>query len=464
MEKQDLWKSIVGELEVTSASSYISAFLPKTNLGNIDSVNKTFEIIFPNNLSRDNIKNKLGEKIELLVKERLGEKYQILYSISKDSIEKPKYTSNAPLFSNNFERINEIKESPINFESHLLKEYSFDNYIVGPNNQLAYSVARAIAENPGVSYNPFLIYSGVGLGKTHLLQAIGNEIVKNFPEKKVLYTTSQDFLNDLMDALQHRRNKGGTLREFKNKYIKIDVWLIDDVQLIAGRDTTQDEFYFAFNTLYLNKKQIVLTTDRHPSEIKKLEERIKSRFKMGMIADMQSPDIDVRCAILRAKRDLMEAKIDNETIDYIAQRVFGSIRELEGAFLQVVTQAKINNEICDINCAKRVLEKSLVQEQEKNIKPVKIVQEISKFYNIEIREIKGPKRDKNLVYSRHISMYLLKEIARLPLITIGEILGGRDHTTIMHGIQKIENEISNKNYKLIKEISIIKQSIFGEIV
>ncbi len=464
MEKHDLWKSIVGELEVTLASSYISAFLPNTSLGTIDDTAKTFEILFPNTLSKDNIKSKLGDKIENMVRERMGEKYEILYSVSAENKEKLKYSSGAPLFSKNFENHLDMQKENNSFESHLLKEYSFENYIVGPNNQLAYSVAKAISENPGVSYNPFLIYSGVGLGKTHLLQAIGNEIVKNFPEKKVLYTTSQDFLNDLMDALQHRRNKGGTLREFKNKYIKIDVWLIDDVQLIAGRDTTQDEFYFAFNTLYLNKKQIVLTTDRHPSEIKKLEDRIKSRFKMGMIADMQSPDIDVRCAILRAKRDLMEANCDNETIDYISQRVVGSIRELEGAFLQVVTQAKMNNEICDINCAKRVLEKNLVQEQEKNIKPVKIVQEVSKFYNIEIREIKGPKRDKNLVYARHISMYLLKEIGRLSLMAIGERLGGRDHTTIMHGSEKIENEIANKNYKLIKEISVIKQNIFGENV
>ena len=465
MDKEKLWKSILGELEVTISSTYYNTFFPNTHIKNISEERNNIEIGCPNTSSKNVLQNRYKDSIETLIKNRTGTKFNLDFSIenTKSNKHEPK---NTPLFQN----LNTIKETQEekfkpadnNKRTGLVKDYTFDNFIMGSNNRLAYTVAKAIAENPGISYNPFLIYSGVGLGKTHLLQAIGNEILKRNSQSRVLYCTGQEFLNDLMDQLQNRRDKGGTIRNFKNKFMNNDVWLIDDVQIIAGRDSTQEEFYFIFNTLYLNKKQIVLSSDRHPSEIAKLQDRISSRFRMGMIADIQMPDVDVRNAILRSKRDQFKIEIDNETIDYIAQNVNTNIRELEGALIQVVTHAKSMRENLNIETARFVLGKSLIKKEEKNIKPTKVIQEVAKFYDVEIREIKGKRRSKEIVLPRQVIMYLLKEINQLPFMNIGEILGGRDHTTIIYGAEKIKKEIENGNFRLKRDVSTIKENILNK--
>lgn len=465
MENEKLWKSIIGELELYVSSTYFNAFFPGTKIVKINTQEKEMFIECPTTISRDTIKAKFSFQIEEIVKNKTGIEYKTIYTTNNKEGEANQNT--LPLFTLTEKQPPEEEnyKSTQNTESNkksnpsLIKEYTFDKFIVGPNNRLAFTVAKAITENPGGSYNPYLIYSGVGLGKTHLLHAIGNEIALKYPNLKILYCTGQDFLNELMEELQSYRGKGGTLSRFKNKFISNDVWLIDDVQHIAGKDSTQEEFYFAFNSLYLNKKQIVISTDKHPSEIPKLQDRISSRFRMGMIADMQAPDIDVRNAILRNKREQMDVEIDNETIDFIASNVSSNIRELEGAFIQVVTYAKAYGIKADKEAVKKALSKTIISPSEKNVKPTTVVTEVSKFFNIEIKEIKGKRRTKNLVAPRHIAMYLLKELNQLTFVEIGQILGGRDHTTIMHGTEKIQNEIDKGNFKIQRELATIKENI-----
>lgn len=468
MEPEKLWKSVLGELELAVSPTYYNTFFPSTKIIKIE--NELIEIFCQNNVSKEILQQRYSKDIKKLIKDRTGQEFEI--SFTTKIVEKPgKFLTNAPLFGKSNastvreQDLEQSKHTSTNFEmpevkpTGLVKEYDFQHFIVGPNNRLAYTVAKTVAENPGNSYNPFLIHSGVGLGKTHLLQAIGNEISKNHPDFRIMYCTGQEFLNDLMEALQNTRTNGGTIRDFKSRFTNIDVWLIDDVQVIAGREATQEEFYFAFNHLYLNKKQIVLSSDRHPSEIKKLHERISSRFNMGMVADIQKPDLDVRTAILRNKREDLGVQIDDETLDYIANNINSNIRELEGAFIQVVTYAKAMNIEANISAAKQALNKALITKQEKNIKPSKVIKEVSEFYNLEIRDIKGPRRTKEVVLPRQITMYLLKEINQLPLVEIGTLLGDRDHTTVMYGISKIKSELKNDNFKIKKDISIIKEAI-----
>ena len=465
MEKEKLWKSILGELEITISATYYNTFFPGTKIEEINNTENTTLIKCPSNTSKEIIGGKFKNRIQELITNRTGKNYNILFDFDKreenNNLEKPLFKN----FNNVIiekEKSNTENKVADNSKSGLVNDYTFENFIIGPNNRLAYTVAKAIADNPGKAYNPFLIYSGVGLGKTHLLQAIGNQIALKRPNLKVLYCTGQEFLNELMDHLQDRRNKGGTIRDFKNKFINNDVWLIDDVQVIAGREATQEEFFFAFNQLYLNKKQIVLSSDRHPSEIAKLQDRISSRFSMGMIADIQMPDVDIRTAILRSKKEQMHLYIDNETIDFIAENISTNIRELEGAFIQVITYANTLGVKANIETARLVLSNSIVTREEKNIRPTKVIQEISKFYGIEIREIKGTRRNKEIVLPRQVAMFLLKEINQLSLMSIGEILGGRDHTTIIHGADKIKKELDNGNFKLKKEISTIKENILDK--
>jgi chromosomal replication initiator protein len=465
LQNEKLWKSVVGELELSVPSAYFRMFFPKTKIIDINEEAKLIYIKCPGNASKVNLETTYYNQIRDIIESRVGKKYNLEFIIEDNEGSEP----STPLFNANSISENEIRatstgktpieNSTVNQHIGLVSDYTFDKFIVGPSNNLAYTVANTIAENPGKSYNPFLIYSNVGLGKTHLLQAIGNHIAKTKPHLKILYCTGQDYLNELMEELQTYRSKGGTLSRFKNKFTSVDVLLIDDVQHIAGRTQTQEEFYFAFNALIMNKKQVVLSTDKHPSEIAKLEDRISSRFNMGMIADMQMPDIEVRNAILRRKRDEMNVQISNEAIDFIAEHINTNIRELEGAFIQTVTLAASQQKQADTETARMALSKSVVEHSEKNVRPTKVVQCVSKYYNLEIREIKGKKRTKNIVLPRHVTMYLLKEINQLPLVDIGQILGGRDHTTIMHGCEKIQKEIENGNFKLKREVSDIKELI-----
>ena len=346
-------------------------------------------------------------------------------------------------------------------KSNLSPRFTFDNYVMGKNNNLAYAIATAVAERPGELYNPVFLYSGVGLGKTHLLQAIGNQILKNKPGTRVVYTTGEAFTNELIEAIQSGKGKGRyATNDFRNKFRKSDVFLIDDVQFVIGRETTQEEFFHTFNALYMDQKQIVITSDRPPKDFATLEERVTSRFASGIIADIQPPDMEMRSAILRTKRDQGHDNISNEVIDFIAEKITSNVRELEGAYLQALTYSKAKGVVLDLQTTALALGQSIREKGLRNVNINEILKTVCIYYSVKAADIKGGRRMKELVVPRQVAMYLMKEITNSPYMTIGGFLGGRDHTTIMHGVDKISQEIKKED-KTKQDVINIKQLVYA---
>ncbi|WP_367568657.1 chromosomal replication initiator protein DnaA [Lacrimispora sp.] len=340
--------------------------------------------------------------------------------------------------------------------ANLNPKYIFDTFVVGANNNLAHAASLAVAESPGEIYNPLFIYGGVGLGKTHLMHSIGHFILKNNPSAKVLYVTSEKFTNELIDAIRNKNNFSPT--EFREKYRNNDVLLIDDIQFIIGKESTQEEFFHTFNTLYEAKKQIIISSDKPPKDIETLEERLRSRFEWGLTVDIQSPDYETRMAILRKKEEMEGYNIDNEVIKYIATNIKSNIRELEGALTKIVALSRLDNKDITVELAEEALKDIISPNDKREVTPELVIQVVADHYGITPLDISSQKRNKEIVYPRQIVMYLCREMVGTPLQMIGKYLGGRDHTTIIHGIEKITAEI-NKNDTLSNTLDILKKKI-----
>lgn len=341
-------------------------------------------------------------------------------------------------------------------EAHLNPKYTFDSFIVGSNNKFAQAAALAVAESPGDTYNPLFIYGGAGLGKTHLMHSIAHYIIDNNENSKVLYVTSEEFTNELIETIRNGNNSA--MSKFREKYRNIDVLLVDDIQFIIGKESTQEEFFHTFNTLYESKKQIIISSDKPPKEIETLEERLRSRFEWGLTVDIQSPDYETRMAILRKKEEMEGYNIDNEVIKYIATNIKSNIRELEGALTKIVALSRLNK--CDITLelAEEALKDIISPNSHREITPELIIQVVSDHFGITPLDIASQKRNKEVVYPRQIVMFLCRDMMAIPLQTIGKYLGGRDHTTIIHGAEKIANDLQ-KNEGLGNTIDILKKKI-----
>ena len=337
--------------------------------------------------------------------------------------------------------------TPINYATtNLNPKYTFSTFVVGNNNRFAHAAALAVAEAPAASYNPLFIYGGVGLGKTHLMHAIGNEILKNNKNSKILYVTSEVFTNELINAI-----KDNTSDQFRNKYRNIDVLLIDDIQFIAGKERCQEEFFHTFNTLYESGKQIILSSDRTPKDIPLLEDRLKSRFEWGIIADISNPDYETRLAILRKKAQLDKIIIDDEILTAIATRIDSNIRELEGTLNKLIAKASLTNSQITMEMAERAIN-DIVAQQEKVISAEFIQDTVAKYFSVNPKDLKGSKRSNDIAFPRQIAMYLCRNVANMSLPQIGKDFGKRDHTTVIHACNKIEQDMkTNSNTKLIVE-------------
>ena len=339
-------------------------------------------------------------------------------------------------------------EAPINYvTTNLNPKYTFSTFVVGNNNRFAHAAALAVAEAPASSYNPLFIYGGVGLGKTHLMHAIGNEILRNNKNSKILYVTSEAFTNELINAIKDNTND-----QFRNKYRGIDILLIDDIQFIAGKERIQEEFFHTFNTLYENGKQVILSSDKPPKDIPLLEDRLKSRFEWGIIADISNPDYETRLAILRKKAQIDNIIIDDEILSAIATRIDSNIRELEGTLNKLIATASLtSNRQITMEMAEKAIN-DIVSQQEKVISATYIQETVGKYFNINPKDLKGSKRSNDITFPRQIAMYLCRNVANMSLPQIGKDFGKRDHTTVMHACNKIEKEIkTNSNTKLIVE-------------
>lgn len=396
------------------------------------------------------IKKKYGLLLQVAIEEMTGYPCEVEFIIENQikDINEPKNQ----LIHNTASSVDQAAIQNAN----LNPRYTFDTFVVGANNNLAHAASLAVAESPGEIYNPLFIYGGVGLGKTHLMHSIAHFILKNNPKAKILYVTSEKFTNELIDAIRNKNNISTT--EFREKYRNNDVLLIDDIQFIIGKESTQEEFFHTFNALHEAKKQIIISSDKPPKEIETLEERLRSRFEWGLTVDIQSPDYETRMAILRKKEELEGYNIDNEVIKYIATHIKSNIRELEGALTKIVALSKLNKKEITLELAEEALKDLISPNAVREITPELIINVVADHYKIQPSDITSSKRNKEIVYPRQIVMYLCRHMTNTSLQAIGKELGGKDHTTIIHGADKITAELVD-NEALANTIEILKKKI-----
>ena len=411
----------------------------------------TLQILVPDIHFLGYIKRKYGFLLQITIEELTGIECELEFVTLEQVGARQEEADKSQLINRALEVNRQVIQN-----ANLNPRYTFDSFVVGANNNLAHAASLAVAESPGEIYNPLFIYGGVGLGKTHLMHSIGHFILKNNPQAKVLYVTSEKFTNELIDAIRNKNNISTT--EFREKYRTIDVLLIDDIQFIVGKESTQEEFFHTFNSLHDDKKQIIISSDRPPKDIETLEERLRSRFEWGLTVDIQPPDYETRMAILRKKEELEGYNIDNEVIKYIANNIKSNIRELEGALTKIVALSKLDKKEITIELAEEALKDLISPNQSREITPELIIQVVSDHFNLNPLDIASVKRNKEIVYPRQIVMYLCREMTAAPLQMVGKYLGNRDHTTIIHGHDKIQKDLETSE-TLRNTIEVLKKKI-----
>lgn len=443
MDQSGVWQAVLGELEVGLSRANFTTWFKNTSI--IDNENSNIVIGVPNIFTKEWLENKYHKQIAEALRKFVPDLKSITYQVG--GVARSKEAEEIP------EAILETQEQLPEKVGQFNPKYVFDSFVVGDTCKLAFAAAQSVAKNPGQVYNPLFIYGGVGLGKTHLMQAIGHEIQRKNPKKRVEYVSSEKFLSDFIASL----NKRGS--DFKNKYRGVDVLLVDDMQFLAGAEQTQVEFFHTFNALHQAGKQIVIASDRPPKAIPTLEERLRSRFEWGLLVDIQPPDLETRIAILQRKAQGRGFDIPLEAFDYIAKQIQHNIRELEGALNRVFAYCELNNTKPDLDTIKNVLGGLLAGSKKRGVTPKQILEKTADFYDVGLEEITGLKRDKEIVMPRQIAMYLMREELHFSYPKIAREIGKKDHTTIMHGVEKIEKE-TDKNEQLRQEINLIKERLY----
>lgn len=443
MTNQQLWQAILGNLELTLSKANFTTWFKNTSI--IEKSENGIVVGVPSAFSKEWLQNKYHQEIMKALKTLSPETKEVKYQIV------------SPSFMPTQAIIKEVARSaaPKPVENQTLNpKYTFGTFIVGSHNQLAHAASLAVSKKPGQVYNPLFIYGGVGLGKTHLMQAVGADVLKKNPDAKILYVTSERFTNEFVQALQQGRTD-----QFKSLYRSVDVLLVDDIQFLAGREGTQEEFFHTFNALHQNNKQVVMTSDRLPKEIPAIEERLVSRFEWGMVADIQPPDLETRLAILRTKAREKNYNIEPEILTYIAETIQSNIRELEGALNRLMVYCQLNNTRPSIEQVKSILVNVITPPKKRGVSAKKIIEVVADFYNVSTEDLLKQSRKKEYVNPRQIAMYIIRRELETSLPSIGEFFGGRDHTTVIHAIDKIERNIKEKN-NLKQEIELIKDRLY----
>jgi len=451
---QDLWQAALGEIELNLSRANFITWFKNTDI--IDKKEGQAIIGVPNGFSKEWLANKYQKLILRALRNVSPEIKEVSFSICSST---PKAEKISPLSSKIFSEKSFLSEDQMAFDeleidkdTNLNPKYRFNSFVVGAFNELAHAAASAVSQNLGSLYNPLFIYGGVGLGKTHLLQAIGNESAA--AKKSVKYLTSEKFSSELVSSL-----KEGHIEQFKDHYRKIDVLIIDDVQFLAGKEKTQEEFFHTFNALYQKNKQIIISSDRPPKAIATLEERLRSRFEGGMIADISFPDYETRLAIIKTKMEEKKFSLPLELLEYIASSIQKNIRELEGALNKTMAYSKLQGSPPTIPQASKILA-NLVISPKRAVNYKNIIKAVSDFYDINANDLTTKCRKKEVVWPRQVIMYLMREELKNSYPFIGEKLGGRDHTTVMYAYEKLSREIE-KNESLQQEIGIIKEKIYN---
>ncbi|MBI4318686.1 MAG: chromosomal replication initiator protein DnaA [Chloroflexi bacterium] len=467
MNAKQVWQAALGELQLEIPKPSYDACMKHARL--VSTHDNTYVIAVPSTFVKEWVEERLLRQIKRTLSSIVGQEAEVDVVVSEVTqrrkglevaasalgIEEQQGNgAGEPAPALNLELL-EVAETYPNNGWKPNPKYTFAAFIVGSSNRLVHAAACAVAEKPAAAYNPLFIYGGVGLGKTHLLHAIAHDAIKR--KYRALYVPSETFTNDLVNAIRERRTE-----EFRNRYRSIDVLLIDDIQFIAGKESTQEEFFHTFNTLHGANKQIVVSSDRHPKSIVTLEERLRSRFLWGLIADIQPPDFETRMAILRAKADSMGIGTPPDVLEYVARKVQSNIRELEGCLNRIVAYAGLRNRQLCLAVATEALSDILENQARRYITPAKVVEAVARYYQVDPRAMRGKHRARQIVIPRQVAMYLMREETDSSLLEIGRELGGRDHTTIIHGHEKIQSEI-DVNGELRGQVLAIKEALYNNV-
>ena len=450
------WDEIIHKLKIEHGLSDVSFKTWISPLEVYDVVDSTVYILVPLKASVDYITQKYLLPFQVCIAEITGKEFEVKFITIDESDRISKLTNNKE-DSPKKSRI----QTDIFEQANLNPKYTFDTFVVGGNNNFAHAASLAVAESPGEVYNPLFLYGGVGLGKTHLMHSIAHFILEKDPNKRVLYVTSETFTNELIEALKSGRSSNEPMSAFKKKYRDIDVLLVDDIQFIIGKESTQEEFFHTFNHLHSNGKQIIISSDKPPKDIETLEARLRTRFEWGLIADISSPDYETRMAILRKKEEfdgLERYHIPNEVMHYIASNVKSNIRELEGSLNKLIALHKLKKEDINIMLASEALKDIVSPNENRQITPELILEVVSEHYSVSISDLKSGKRNSNISIPRQVAMYLCRNMTDTPLKSIGIILGGRDHSTVNHGVEKVAQEIKIDE-AFSNTVEIIKKKI-----
>lgn len=457
MSNEQLWQAALGELELFISKASFVTWFKSTSI--LSKENHKVVIGVPNGFTQEWLKNKYHKEILRALKNIASEIEEVEYYIGQKSAAKgvtsPTQTENISKADATVISPNLTTTSPAPIAVSINPDYTFENYIVGPNNELAYAACQAVSQNPGKNYNPLFIYGGVGLGKTHLLQSVANAVLKRDPRKKIKYASSEKFTNELIEAISGKNTKS-----FKNMYREIDILIIDDIQFLAGKEKTQEEFFHTFNTLYEAGKQIVLSSDRPPKAIAALEERLRSRFEGGMIADVGLPDYEMRLAILKNKAKEKNFEIPDASLNYIALHIQKNVRELQGALNRVIAVCELSGDYPDLDRTTAILAGIIAKPVKKVTTPRDIIKHVAGFYGVTDQDLLNKSRKKEFVKPRQVAMYLMRTEIHSSFPSIGSHLGGRDHTTAMYAFEKIE-EKKNEDHTTEQEIKLILERIYN---
>ncbi|MBW3537865.1 chromosomal replication initiator protein DnaA [Candidatus Parcubacteria bacterium] len=461
MDKRGLWQAVLGELEVTISRATFATWFKQTAI--ISNEDGHVVVAVPNIFNKERLEKKYHQDIKSALVKIAGGVRSIEYRISspaapaaekplEDTVQ-PATTPTPPSAPASPAALVPAAAPAAN--SNLNPRYRFSNYVVGGSNELAYAACQAVAKRPGTKYNPLFIYGGAGLGKTHLIQAVGNEILQHHPSKKVEYITSEAFTNEFLSCLQ-RKN----VDAFKQKYRQVDVLIIDDMQFLATKERTKEEFFHTFNALHQASKQIIISSDKPPQAIAGLEDRLKSRFASGMIADIQPPDLEMRSLILQNKAAAQNFNLPPEVTDHLARHVKQNVRELEGALTQLIANCEFHNTDPSLATVTAVLSNIAFSKPKlKPLSPRTVIEKTAAYFDLRPDDITGPKRDKEIVHPRQIAIYLMRREMNLSFPKIAQAVGGRDHTTAMHSVTKIEKRLE-ADEDLRHEINAIKEQLF----
>jgi chromosomal replication initiator protein len=454
MDKRGLWQAVLGELELSISKASFGTWFKNTSI--LSNEDGQVTIAVPNTTTKLWLEKKYHDQIKAILG-RMAHVRSVGYSVAtlaqaKDAAAPNPFMEAVALPTKPAAAAPATGTIPT---PALNPKYTFDSFVVGSSNELAYAACQAVAKNPGGKYNPLFLYGGVGLGKTHLMQAVGNEILKHDPTKRIEYVTSESFTNEFVNSIFKKKTT-----VFANRFRSVDVLIIDDMQFLGSKEKTQEEFFHTFNTLHQANKQIIISSDKPPKAIPKLEERLRSRFESGMIADIQAPDLETRSAILQSKAEAQGVMLGTEVINYLAANIKQNIRELEGALTQLIATCEFRGIEPSVATATGILGNIADSKpRQKMITPKTVLEKTSNYYDLRLEDLTGPKRDKDIVVPRQIAMYLMRHELGLSFPKIASVVGGRDHTTAMHSVSKIEREVEIDEV-LRQEVGAVRERLF----